>query len=112
MTFVYNRRFWDTANLVEFKTGNPVNPSIFVTPNFAIAFVITADRQRNSLSLRRISPDEIAKLAARFGLDRLQQAFPLPSESRLNLSWPSWLGGSTLLKDKSREVALCAGAGL
>jgi hypothetical protein len=92
MTFVYNRRFWDTANLIEFKTGHPVNPSLFVTPDFAVVFVVTVERHRDTLSLRRLSTDETALLAARYGVEALQRVFPMSTDRRRSAAGPSWLG--------------------
>jgi hypothetical protein len=63
---------YDTAELIEFRTGDARNPFVYATPDRQRWFLAEVDRW-DGVSVRGVTADEVAALAARFGIDELRR---------------------------------------
>lgn len=72
MTFKWQGRTYDTANMKAFETANPAMPVIYVVPDGTV-FVVEIDRVEG-IEVRRADPAEVKVLADRYHIPELLNA--------------------------------------
>jgi hypothetical protein len=73
MTFDCDGVRYDSSTLINFTTGDPYEPFIYMTPDHARVFVGTMERWAG-FNVRPADDVEIRRLATRFGLPELRWA--------------------------------------
>jgi hypothetical protein len=73
MTFECDGQRYDSAELIEYRTGDGHTPLIYTTPDHGRVFVAVVDRW-NGVDVRPVEAAEIETLATRFDLPELRRA--------------------------------------
>jgi hypothetical protein len=73
MTFECDGQRYDSADQIEYRTGDGHTPLIYATPDHRRVFVAVVDRW-NGVNVRPVAAAEIDALAARFDLPQLRRA--------------------------------------
>ncbi len=75
MIFQFDGTTYDTDDMIEYTTGCPGVPSIFVTRDRSKVFLLTVDRWKGA-EIRLAAPSEISFFAQRYNLDDLRNSHP------------------------------------
>ena len=73
MTFECDGQRYDSAELIEYRTGDGHTPLVYATPDHGRVFVAEVDRW-DGVDVRPVDAPEIKSLAERFDLPELLQA--------------------------------------